>query len=637
VSIVRRFARLACVVGALAFCLQTGGCGGESTAKSRKTHLAVTLDPPPEPTAPAFSTRRPPGTLSFTKDIAPVLFSKCAGCHHPGEIGPFPLLGYDDVKKRARQIVEVIQKRIMPPWSPLPGYCEFEGDRSLSADEIGMIAQWVDEGASEGNASDLPQLPEFPHGWKNGKPDLVVTMSEPFRVPAESTADVYRKFVLRVPVEETKYVRAFDFNPGNERVVHHMRLRVDRTGLSRAQDEADSVPGFDGTMFSGDTEPDGFFLVWTPGYEAIPKHADVAWKLQKGTDLVLELHLHPTGKDETVQPSIGLYFQPAPPRQRLFMVQLSCETIDIPPAKNDERYSDEYVLPVDMTLLAAMPHAHYLATHFRSWAVLPGGEKRWLMRIADWDFNWQREYTYAKPIWLPKGTTLCMEVTYDNSAKNPRNPHNPPQRVVIGRDTFNEMAQVFFQVLAANPEDEELLLADYRRKEFHNNLLRERFLVERGQGTSEVHFNLACLYVMSGDFSMALQQYQESIRLKPENVFAINNLGGVYRKLGRLDEAIRQYQRALEINPRDARVHNNLGLVFLDQGRNEKAAREFEAALQISPELAEPRANLGVVAVQQKNLPLAESHFQRALEANPELDWVRTNLQSVRARLAGPR
>jgi tetratricopeptide (TPR) repeat protein len=632
VSVARRFLAIACCLGAF-----IAGCSGQAAKSPKPAAQSAALDPPPELPAPPPYAPRPAGTLTFAKDIGPIVLEKCAGCHHPGEIGPFPLLCFADVKKRARQIVEITQKRIMPPWSPVPGYCEFERDRGLSAAEIGMIDQWVAEGTSEGDISELPPPPEFPTGWRYGPPDLVVTMPEAFAVPADAAADVYRKFVIPVPIGETRYVRAFDFDPGNESLVHHMRLRVDRSGLCRAQEEQDPSPGFDGILFSGDTEPDGFFLVWTPGYEAQARRADVAWKLEPGTDLVLELHLHPTGKPESVQSSIALYFQPEPPRERLHMVQLSCETIDIAPGKKGDHYEDRYVLPVDTTVLAAMPHAHYLATEFRAWAELPDGRKEWLMRIADWDFNWQREYTYAEPMTFPKGTALYMRVTYDNTAENPRNPHHPPQRVLIGRDTFNEMAQVFFQVLAVNPEDNEVLAADFHRKEFANNLLREEFLLARGSGTTEVHFNLGCLYAISGRTPEALRHYRESIRLKPDNVFAVNNLGGLYRRLGRTDDAAAQYARALEINPRDARVRYNLGLIDLDRGLFDSAESQFELALQLNSDLAEAWVNLGAIALRQGKLELAETHLQRAIQANPRLESARAALRSVQARLAGSR
>jgi tetratricopeptide (TPR) repeat protein len=618
-------------------CLAQGGCEDPPADPPEAAAHAATLDPPPDVPVSAAPARPLRGSLSFNKHIAPIVFEKCAGCHHSGEVAPFNLLSYNDVKKRARQIVEVTQKRIMPPWSPLRGYCEFERDGSLSAVEIGMLAQWFDDEAPEGDPSDLPPVPEFPQGWKYGTPDLVVRMPEPFAVAADAPSDLYRKFVIRIPIKETKYVRAFDFNPGCRGVIHHMRLRVDKSSLSRLQDEQDPLPGFDGNMLSGDTEPDGFFLGWAPGYEAVPKRADVAWTLRKGADLVLELHLHPTGKAELVQSSIALYFRPTPPREQLYLLQLSCETIDIPPGKKGQTYEDQYTLPIDTTILAIMPHAHYLATDILSWAVRPDGKKVWLIRIADWDFNWQREYVYAEPISLPKGTTLCMRVTYDNSAENGRNPRNPPRRVLVGRDTFDEMAQVYVQVLATKPGEGAVFLQDFARKNFESIPRRAQFLVDRGHGTSADYYNLACFHTSLGNLQQAILHYQESIRLKSDNLFAINNLGNIYVSLGRPEDAIKQFTRALELNPRDARVNYNLGVMYLAAERLDLAKAKFEVAVQGDPESADAWTNLGLVAMQQQQFPLAASHFERALKINPNHESARVNLRHVRDQLTKTR
>lgn len=628
----------AAAISFVSFLVAIVGCGDHTEIKSvGKTvsvkEMATHLEPPAEIPPPAAYQPRPVGELTFAKDIAPIFFQKCASCHHPGATGPFPLLTCEDVKKHSSQIVEVIQKRIMPPWSPLPGYAAFENDRGLDATEIGMIKQWTDEGEARGNDDELPAVPEFPSGWKYGTPDLVVEMQESFTVPAESEQDLYRKFVIPVPIKGTKYVRAFDFDPGNQKVIHHMRLRVDQSNFSRYQDQLDPEPGFDGTMFSGDTEPDGFFLVWTPGYEATPKTANVAWTLNEGSDLVLELHLHPTGKQETVKSAIALYFQPAPPTQRMFMLQLSCETIDIAPEAKDQIVEDHHRLPADTTILALMPHAHFLANAINAWAVLPDGREKWLLRISDWDFNWQREYQYADPISLPKGTLLCMQVRYDNTSSNPRNPHSPPQRVLIGRDTFNEMAQVFFQVVATNPADAKALFDDFNRKEFNSNLRRENFLVSVGHGTSEVHFNLGCLYAKLGNAEAAIQNYRKSIALKPENIFSVNNLGSLYWRLGRHHDALSQYRRALEINPQDARVLFNLGLINLEQAHLSEAKQCFEETIKLNPELPDAWANLGLIALKQNDLPQATSYYQKALELKPDLESARNALRYLNVQL----
>ena len=169
--------------------------------------------------------------VTFNKHIAPLVFAKCAGCHRPGEVGPFALLSYRDLAKRAEQIQAVTEDRLMPPWKPVAGHGEFAGDRSLSAAEIALIKQWVASGALEGDAQDLPPAPQFPTGWQLGTPDLVLTMTEPVKIPAEGR-DVYLNVVLPVQIPTGKYVRAIEYRPGNRRVVHHagVLFRRERRG-----------------------------------------------------------------------------------------------------------------------------------------------------------------------------------------------------------------------------------------------------------------------------------------------------------------------------------------------------------------------------------------------------------------------
>jgi hypothetical protein len=250
----------AAVLGACLLGFFLAGCGRDSPA-SPQTTVAIDASPPPDPPPQPVFVPRPKGSLTFTKEVAPIVFRKCAPCHHVGEIGPFPLVCYDGLHKRIKQIVEVVQSRRMPPWPAAPGYCTFERDLSLSGAEIALIAQWASEGCREGSDSDLPPPPKFASGWKLGKPDLVLTLPEPYVVPAAGP-DKYRKFVLRVPLTERRYVRAYDFDPGNRKVVHHAMIRVDSTGWSRYLDRQDPLPGFEGTLMGGDEAPDGFLMGW---------------------------------------------------------------------------------------------------------------------------------------------------------------------------------------------------------------------------------------------------------------------------------------------------------------------------------------------------------------------------------------
>jgi mono/diheme cytochrome c family protein len=202
-------------------------------------------------------------SMTFTKDVAPILFAHCSSCHRAGEIGGFSLLTYEDVRPRARAIARATLTRAMPPWKPEPGYGEFAGVRRLSDAQIDTIRRWVDGGAIEGNAADLPPVPAFPEGWRLGQPDLVIQMREPFTVAAGSR-DVLRNFVIPIPVDRPRYVSGLEFRPGNARIVHHANFRIDTTRRSRAMDEADPRPGYDGFMTTA-SFPEGHFLGWTPG------------------------------------------------------------------------------------------------------------------------------------------------------------------------------------------------------------------------------------------------------------------------------------------------------------------------------------------------------------------------------------
>ena len=253
-----------------------------------------------------------------------------------------------------------------------------------------MIQRWVDQGAVEGDRRDLPSLPRFTNGWQLGQPDLIVSPSETYTLPAEGT-DVFRIFVIRLPVDAPRYVRGVEFRPGT-RVVHHANIRIDRTPTSRHLDERDPAPGYDGLMARTAEYPDGHFLGWTPGQIAplVPKN--LGWRLEPGTDLVVQLHMQPSGKPERVRPTIGIFFGGEPPVRTPAMLRLGSQGIDIPAGERNYTISDSYVLPVDVEVLAVQPHAHYRAREIKGVARLPDGTEKGLIHIKDWDFRWQHVY-----------------------------------------------------------------------------------------------------------------------------------------------------------------------------------------------------------------------------------------------------
>jgi len=243
--------------------------------------------------------------VTFTRDVAPILHARCASCHRPDGAAPFSLLTYDDASRRAALIATVTKQRYMPPWKPEPGYGDFTGARVLTDREIDVIDRWVRAGVVEGDAADLPDPPRWNGGWQLGTPDLIVTLPE-YTLRAGG-ADVFRNFVVAVPVAFARRVRGVEFRPGS-RAVHHANIRLDRTPASRRLDENDPAPGYEGVILRSADYPDGYFLGWTPGQVAPLAPAGLAWTLEPGSDLVVQLHLRPSGKPEHMQPAVGLYF-----------------------------------------------------------------------------------------------------------------------------------------------------------------------------------------------------------------------------------------------------------------------------------------------------------------------------------------
>lgn len=376
--------------------------------------------------APARYTPRPRGTVTFNKDIAPIVFGHCAGCHRPGEAAPFPLLNYGDVNKHAAQIAEVTRSGFMPLWLPEDGHIELLGRRGLSVGQRGLIQQWVAEGAPEGRAEDLPPLPKWSEGWQLGAPDLVVRMPEAYTLPAEGR-DVYRNFVIPVPTKSARQVRGIELRPSSK-AVHHAFIRFDRTDECRQQDAQEPGPGFAGmTVPSSAYSPAGQFLGWQPGRGPSLAPEGLSWELPAGVDLVLLMHLQPRGKPELIQASVGFYFTDTLPTNTPAKLSLKVYDIDIPTGATHYEVEKSLKLPLDVDLLATLPHAHYLGRRLEAFARLPDGTRRTLLLIPEWDFNWQSDFRFARPVFLPKGAELGVNFTYDNSTNNARNPQHPPR------------------------------------------------------------------------------------------------------------------------------------------------------------------------------------------------------------------
>jgi len=391
-----------------------------------------------------------PATPTFNKDIAPILYQNCATCHRPGEVAPFSLLTYADAAKKVALLATVTQTRIMPPWKAEPGYGSFANERRLSEQQIALIRDWAKTGAPEGDARDKPPLPAFPNGWEGGQPDKVLTMGHKFEVAADGP-DQYRCFVLPLDTAEDVYLSGMEFRPGNRRVVHHALVYADTTGTARklAADSPDgSYTCFGGPKFP----PSGLLGGWAPGASPPPDSPSLSQPVRKGTDIVVQIHYHPSGKPEEDQSSLGLKFSGPPTKGRAGII-LSNRRIYIPAGEAHYVVKTGVTVPRDVDVYGITPHAHYLGTDMKVDAVLPDGTTQHLIRIKDWDFNWQGQYRYKEPVHLPQGTRIELEYVYDNSENNPHNPSHPPVPVTWGEETKNEMAVLFLGVVLPSPAD----------------------------------------------------------------------------------------------------------------------------------------------------------------------------------------
>jgi len=559
------------------------------------------------------------------RDIAPIVYQYCAACHRPGEAGPFSLLTYQDVKSHGHQIMAVTHTRFMPPWPPEPGGLKLADERRLSDEQIATIKVWVDEGMLEGKAVDLPPKPKFVEGWQLGEPDLILKADKPYIVPA-SGGDQYWNFILRVPINETRWVRAVEIRPGDKRLVHHANMLVDRNQSARRM-ERDPGSGFGGMEVRIESEifdPDSHFLFWKPGTVVSNEPDGMALRLDKGTDLVLNTHLQPSGKPEAIQPSVGLYFTDKPATLHPMLLEMQNDgALDIPAGAKDFVVTDEFKLPIDVDLIGIYPHAHYLGKDILATAELPDGTSKTLIHIKRWDLNWQAVYRYAEPVPLPRGTTITMRYSYDNSEDNAANPNHPPARVIGGNRSSDEMAHLWLQVLPkGDPPDG----VDPRM------VLQEawaRHEVEKAPTIYEAHYNLGSMLLQRGALDEAIVQFQAAASIRPSDPVANNALGGALLAKGDLDGAVQRFKSALAAQPDYFDAHYNLASVLASQGNFQDAASQFGEAVRLNPEDANAQANLGTALAQLGRLTEAKSHYEAALRIDPGNQLARENLQQI--------
>jgi tetratricopeptide (TPR) repeat protein len=604
----RNMSRVAAVMrlGVVAACpaaaaLLAGGCGRSST----------------------------PSIVTFNRDIAPIVFVNCAPCHRKGEIAPFPLLTYADAVDHGGSIARETLARHMPPWLPEPGDYPIVGDRRLRADQIDLIQRWVKGGKLEGNAADLPDAPVFPDGWLLGRPDVVVTTARPYEL-SPGTDDVYRNLVLRTSLKHDVLVRAVEFKT-NGAPIHHAVIRVDRTQASRRRDGQDGQPGFEGMLWQSVRDPGGQFIGWAPGRGPILSPDGMPWRLDRGADLVVELHVISSKTPVAIQPTIGLFLTDTPPAHAPVTVKMSSKSIDIPPGVRDYLVTETYELPVPVDLMSVYPHAHFLGKEMIVTAALPNGVEKSLLHIRQWSFHWQQPYRYTTPIPLPRGTKLTMRYTYDNSDGNEENPHHPPVRVQLGPRSVDEMAELGLQVITGSPDDAAALWHAFDDRDKLATLAVAEARARNAPGSAEDQAFLGATYVEAGRFADAIPPLEAALRLNEKSASAHSDLGTALLSQGRLADALVHLQRAVALAPKDETMQFNLGNALGAAARFDDARAAYDRALAINPEFTDAHVNLAALLLSRGQIKDALAHAERAVELEPDSAFTETNLSSALA------
>ncbi|MBX9603989.1 MAG: thiol-disulfide isomerase [Bryobacteraceae bacterium] len=358
---------------------------------------------------------------TFAKDVAPIVFNRCAECHRPGEAAPMSFTNYKEVRPWAKAIKEKVVARTMPPWLADPAHGKFANDRSLSQQQIDTIVSWVNAGAPEGNAKDLPKMPEFTEGWGIGKPDLVIDMGADFDIPAEGEVP-YKYFTVDPGFKEDIWVTAAEARPQQRGAVHHIIVFLQEPN----PDAASRAAG--GNLLVG----------WAPGEQAVELMPGTAKLIKAGTKLRFQMHYTPNGKALRDRSYIGLKLAKEKPQYKAVTANALTFNFKIPPNDPNYEVKSHYIAKEDIEITSFMPHMHVRGKDFKYTVTYPDGRSEVVLSVPQYDFNWQLVYVPEKPLLLPKGSRIDCVAHFDNSANNKYNP-NPNQEVKWGDQTWEEM------------------------------------------------------------------------------------------------------------------------------------------------------------------------------------------------------
>jgi hypothetical protein len=426
--------------------------------------------------------------VTWSEHIAPVVFKNCTPCHRPGESGPFTLLNYQDAVKNANKIKFVTSAKFMPPWPADPSYSHFADERFLSDSSIALIKKWVEDKMPRGDSSKEPSAPVFYAGSFFGKPDMVIKMPKPVEIKGNGT-DAFLMIKFPFKLEEEKYVQYVEFVPNQRKLVHHVNGHLLSYDPKRSFDYsagetvlADALNNYTdayskmGLTYTDNQKPElpALFpnvVYYLPGYIPPVYNEDIGgFRIPKnGVFFLKNIHYGPSNKDVLDSSYLNIFFRRSPPKRLTYETQLGTFGISkiepelIVPPNEIKTFHTQATIHADISILSVNPHMHLIGKTFVAYALPPKGDTIKLVRINKWDFRWQYYYTYEHPVKIPKGSTIHVYGTYDNTDKNPNNPFHPPQQIEqgVGNEsmrTTEEMFQFIFTYMPYKDGDEKISL-----------------------------------------------------------------------------------------------------------------------------------------------------------------------------------
>ncbi len=387
-------------------------------------------------------------TPTFSKDVAPILYKNCATCHRAGDIGPMPLLTYEQTRPWAASIREKVSTGLMPPWHSTDAHGTFSNDRRMSDADKTTLIKWATGGAPQGNPKDLPPAPKFTEGWEIGQPDVVLSMAKSFNVPDKGTVN-YQYFTIPTNFTEDKWIQAIEVRPGVRSVVHHILVFCREPGAAPAKPAfmpvAIKSPG-DAPVDPSKPRPQAEFGAGTgtliattaPGTNAMVFAPGSAVRIKAGATLLFQVHYTANGTAATDLSSVGLIFAKQEPKQEVHNSAFVNVALKLPPGADNQEVNSAIQFNEDSHITALFPHTHLRGKSWQYTLVYPDGRRQEVLSVPHYDFNWQTYYLFTKPLAVPKGSRIEAVAHYDNSTNNKWNP-DPTVEVHWGEQTWQEM------------------------------------------------------------------------------------------------------------------------------------------------------------------------------------------------------